>query len=60
MAFNKAAKLSTKKYLVLGHDDMYFCPNWDYYFNEELKKTFDLDFFLSKSFRSKLFLIKSF
>jgi glycosyltransferase involved in cell wall biosynthesis len=47
VAFNNAANLSTKKYLVLGHDDMYFCPNWDYFFNEELKKTSDVDFFLS-------------
>ena len=47
VAFNNAANLSTKKYLVLGHDDMYFCPDWDYYFYEELKKTSDVDFFLS-------------
>lgn len=47
VAFNKAANLATKKYLILGHDDMYFCPDWDYFFHEELKKTTDIDFFLS-------------
>ena len=47
VAFNKAANLATKKYLILGHDDMYFCPEWDYFFYEELKKTTDTDFFLS-------------
>ena len=47
VAFNEAAKLSANKYIVLGHDDMYFCPDWDYFFYEELKKTSDVDFFLS-------------
>ena len=26
-----------KKYLVLAHDDMYFCPKWDVVFFNELK-----------------------
>ena len=26
------------KYLVLAHDDMYFCPNWDEVFENELTK----------------------
>ena len=47
VAFNKAAKLATNKYLVLGHDDMYFCPDWDIFFYNELKNINDVDFFLS-------------
>ena len=38
VAFNKASNLATKEYLVLGHDDMYFCPNWDLEFKKELDK----------------------
>ena len=29
VAFNEAAKQATSKYIVLAHDDMYFCPGWD-------------------------------
>ena len=48
VAFNKAAKKATKKYIVLAHDDMYFCPNWDKVFLSELNKIQDnTDFFLS-------------
>ena len=48
VAFNKAVKKSTKKHIVLGHDDMYFCPNCDTVFFEEIKKLpTDKDFFIS-------------
>ena len=48
VAFNEAAKLVTNKYIVLGHDDMYFCPGWDVCFAKELKELKYLeDFFLS-------------
>jgi len=47
IAFNKASKLATKKYLVLGHDDMYFCPDWDVIFFNELKNISHNNFFLS-------------
>ena len=47
VAFNEGVKQATNEFLVLGHDDMYFCPNWDYFFNEELKKIQVNDFFLS-------------
>tara|TARA_B110000259_G_scaffold175400_1_gene210598 strand:- start:300 stop:1139 length:840 start_codon:yes stop_codon:yes gene_type:complete len=48
VAFNKAVKKSTKKYIVLGHDDMYFCPKWDEVFYSEVQKQDeDKDFFLS-------------
>jgi glycosyltransferase involved in cell wall biosynthesis len=47
VAFNKAAELASKKFIVLGHDDMYFCPNWDSVFVNELEKIKNSDFFLS-------------
>ena len=48
VAFNKAVKKANKKYIVLAHDDMYFCPNWDKVFQSELNKLpADYDFFLS-------------
>jgi GT2 family glycosyltransferase len=48
VAFNKASNQASNKYIVLAHDDMYFCPGWDTVFVEELKKIKnDEDFFLS-------------
>ena len=42
------SKLSTKKYLVYAHDDMYFCPGWDLEFEKEINIQSDnKDFFLS-------------
>ena len=47
-AFNEAVKKSSMKYLVLAHDDMYFCPNWDEVFKNELTNIpTNSDFFLS-------------
>ena len=47
-AFNEAVKLASNKYIVLAHDDMYFCPNWDNVFNSELNNISENeDFFLS-------------
>jgi len=48
VGFNTAARLANKKYIVLAHDDMYFCPDWDTIFQEELVKLDSSeDFFLS-------------
>ena len=47
VAFNEGVKLSTKKYIVLAHDDMYFCPNWDIEFKTELEKIHHDHFFIS-------------
>ena len=48
VAFNEAVKKATKKYIVLAHDDMYFCPNWDKVFKSEISILEDnSDFFLS-------------
>ncbi len=48
IGFNKGTSLATKKFIVLAHDDMYFCPNWDMVFLSELEKIPEgTDFFLS-------------
>ena len=48
VAFNKAVAKASKNFIVLGHDDMYFCPNWDKIFATELTKIQNnSDFFLS-------------
>jgi len=47
VAFNEGVKISSKEYIVLGHDDMYFCPGWDVEFFNELEKISEKDFFLS-------------
>ena len=48
VAFNKAVKLAKSNYIVLAHDDMYFCPNWDIvFYNQLIKIKNNDDFFLS-------------
>ena len=47
VAFNEAVKLANNKHIVLGHDDMYFCPGWDVSFSKELEKIKEKNFFLS-------------
>ncbi len=48
VAFNEGVKLASKKYVLLAHDDMYFCPGWDKVLISEIKKIpEDMDFFLS-------------
>ena len=46
-AMNEGVKISSKKYIVYAHDDMYFCPNWDTEFYNEISKTNEKNFFLS-------------
>ncbi|SVD90470.1 uncharacterized protein METZ01_LOCUS443324, partial [marine metagenome] len=59
-AFNESAKIAKNKYLVLAHDDMYFCPKWDSVFFDELKKIKVEDFFISgtmvQNFKSYIYL----
>jgi len=48
VAFNRAVKKASKEFIVLGHDDMYFCPYWDEVFYNEIKLLpKNKDFFLS-------------
>jgi len=35
-ALNSAAKLANYNYLVISHDDFYYCPGWDSEFQKEL------------------------
>lgn len=37
-SINLIAKQATFSYLIYSHDDMYFCPNWDIIFKNELDK----------------------
>tara|TARA_B100000029_G_C17394673_1_gene894728 strand:- start:55 stop:891 length:837 start_codon:yes stop_codon:yes gene_type:complete len=59
-AYNESAKIAKNKYLVLAHDDMYFCPGWDTIFLDELKKTKVENFFISgtmvQNFKSYIYL----
>ena len=59
-AYNKSTKIAKNKYLVLAHDDMYFCPRWDSVFFDELKKIKVEDFFISgtmvQNFKSYIYL----
>ena len=48
VAFNRAVEKASRKFIVLAHDDMYFCPGWDIAFAEELDKlNYREDLFLS-------------
>ena len=46
-SINTACKKIANKYILYSHDDMYFCPNWDIYLLDELKKINDNKFYLS-------------
>ena len=46
-AMNEGVKISKNEYIIYAHDDMYFCPDWDEEFYNEIKKTSAKDFFLS-------------
>jgi glycosyltransferase involved in cell wall biosynthesis len=46
-AINSASKLSTSKYILYSHDDMYFCPDWDRYLVNEIYKIDHDNFYLS-------------
>ena len=35
-ALNKSSKLAKFNYILISHDDFYFCPDWDIEFVEEL------------------------
>ncbi len=46
-ALNIASKLSSKKYILYSHDDMYFCPGWDEILIKEVKNIKHDKFYLS-------------
>ena len=46
-ALNKASKLSTKNYILISHDDFYYCPGWDIEFYNEIIKMSNNKYYLS-------------
>ena len=46
-ALNKASKLSNFDYILISHDDFYYCPGWDTEFINEIKKINHNNFYLS-------------
>lgn len=46
-ALNLASKLSKREYILISHDDFYYCPDWDIEFFHEIKKMSDNKFYLS-------------
>jgi len=46
-AINKAVKISSSKFILYAHDDMYFCPYWDDCLLDEIKKYDHDKFYLS-------------
>lgn len=48
-AMNLARTLATSDFLVYFNDDMYACPDWDFWLHEEVKKQSSPYFFLSST-----------
>jgi glycosyltransferase involved in cell wall biosynthesis len=48
-ALNAAASLSTANYIAYMNDDMYVCPDWDFYLFNEIKNSDDDCFFFSST-----------
>jgi GT2 family glycosyltransferase len=46
-ALNKASLLAKKNYLVISHDDFYYCPGWDTEFEKEIKLINHNNFYFS-------------
>ena len=46
-AFNKASSLVKNDFIVISHDDFYYCPDWDTIFEENIKKYNNNNFLLT-------------
>ena len=46
-ALNKASLLANYDYILISHDDFYYCPRWDSEFVNEIKKIKHNNFYLS-------------
>ena len=46
-ALNQCSKLSNREYIVISHDDFYYCPNWDLEIYNEIKVIGHNKFYLS-------------
>ena len=47
MALNKSSLLAKFDYILISHDDFYFCPDWDIVFKNELSLYKHNNFYLS-------------
>ena len=47
LALNTASKLAKLDYILISHDDFYYCPNWDTEFVNELNLLNHKNFYLS-------------
>ena len=46
-ALNLASKKARQNYILISHDDFYYCPGWDQVFYEEIKNLKHNSFYLS-------------
>ena len=46
-ALNIASKLSRMDYILISHDDFYYCPGWDTEFSKEIELINHKNFYLS-------------
>ena len=46
-ALNKISKKAKNNYIIISHDDFYYCPGWDEEFIKEIKLTNHNNFYLS-------------
>ena len=46
-AFNKASSLAKNEFIVISHDDFYYCPNWDIIFRDNIEKYNNYNFLLT-------------
>ena len=46
-ALNKSSKLAKNDYILISHDDFYYCPGWDIEFENAVKKISQKKFYLS-------------
>ena len=46
-ALNQSSKLAKNNYILISHDDFYYCPGWDQEFENELKNMKNNKFYLS-------------
>ena len=48
-ALNQASKKAKLNYIVISHDDFYYCPGWDIEFEKEIKLLKHNNFYLSST-----------
>ena len=46
-ALNRSSKLSKFNYILISHDDFYYCPDWDIHLSNEIKNINHNNFYLS-------------